>query len=190
MNLLLLDNNDSFTYNLLQVLDKAGCHEISIRMSENFDPVEAGQFDKIVFSPGPGTPDEFPVMYDLLRIYGEQKSFLGICLGHQAIASYYGARLINMQLPSHGKQSEVHILSDCRVFEGIKSPFTGGLYHSWIVDDEDFPDELEIIARSTEGNIMGIKHKTADIYGFQFHPESIMTPDGLILIKNWLLNRK
>lgn len=186
MKLLLLDNNDSFTYNLLQLLDKAGCKDISIRMSKDFNPEDAEQFDKIVFSPGPGLPGEFPVMHELLRLYGDKKSFLGICLGHQAIASFYGAGLLNMPEVSHGRQSEVEIHTDCRLFKGINSPVLAGLYHSWIVDPIDFPVELEIIAKSKEGRIMGLKHRNADIYGLQFHPESIMTPEGLMIIRNWL----
>jgi len=186
MKLLILDNKDSFTFNLRQLFEEAGCTEIQVCSTFDYQVADAEWFDKIVFSPGPGLPEEFPVMKHMLKQYGETKSILGICLGHQAIAGFFGASLLNLNQVVHGKQLQVTVLSEDPLFQGIRSPFEAGLYHSWSVEERDFPEQLEITAKSSNGGVMALRHKKFDIRGVQFHPESFMTPDGLKMIKNWL----
>ena len=187
MKVLIVDNHDSFTYNLAQLLEQSGCNEITI-IKNNSEDFDAAAFDKIIFSPGPGIPsEEAGLMKSLLKKYSTSKSILGICLGHQAIAEYYGAKLIHLNKVYHGIKVNINIIENPDyLFNGLPETISGGLYHSWGVSTEGLPDCLKITAFSEEGIIMGISHKMYDVKGLQFHPESIMTEHGAAIMKNWL----
>jgi anthranilate synthase component 2 len=187
MKVLIVDNYDSFTYNLVQLLEQAGCAEATT-VKNNCKDIDASDFDKIIFSPGPGIPsEEAGLMRSILNKYAASKSILGICLGHQSIAEYYGANLMNMDKVLHGIKAKVNIIPNSDpIFAGLPETIYGGLYHSWKVSNDGFPDCLKITAISAEGIIMGISHKKYNVKGLQFHPESIMTEHGAAIIKNWL----
>lgn len=186
VQLVLIDNNDSFTYNIVQTLARYGCRA-TVRAHSSFTIEEAAHYDKIIFSPGPGTPDEYPIMAALLEHYGSTKSILGVCLGHQAIAMYYGARLINLASVYHGQRRCIDILdSSDTLFSGIASGTPVGLYHSWAVAPESVPEHLRITSVSEDGIVMSIAHSQYDIRGVQFHPESIITDEGHRMLANWL----
>ncbi|MCL3781372.1 aminodeoxychorismate/anthranilate synthase component II [Prolixibacteraceae bacterium JC049] len=186
MKLLIVDNHDSFTYNLVQLIEEAGCTNYQIVANEAVNIAAAAEFTHILFSPGPGLPDEFPAMKQLLEQYAPSKSFLGICLGHQAIAEFYGGQLYNLPEVVHGQVKHITQKKNDMLFSTIDNQFDVGLYHSWIVSNNHFPEELEITALSEENRIMALRHRSLNIRGVQFHPESIMTPNGLEMIKNWL----
>ncbi len=186
MALLLVDNHDSFTYNLVQLIEEASCKDYIVELSEKVNIKMAQAFSHIMFSPGPGLPNDFPIMKRLLQAYASQKHFLGICLGHQAIAEYYGGQLLNLPKVVHGQSVNVYLQKEDLLFKDVRSPFEVGLYHSWVVDTQNFPSDLEITALSDIGRIMALRHKAYSVRGVQFHPESIMTPQGLLMIKNWL----
>ncbi len=188
MALLLVDNHDSFTYNLVQLIEEAGCKDYLVEVSEKVNIEMAQPFSHIMFSPGPGLPNDFPVMKQLLQAYASQKHFLGICLGHQAIAEYYGGQLLNLPKVVHGQTAQVYSQQKEGLFKDLASPFEVGLYHSWVVDTQNFPSDLEITALSDIKRIMALRHKVYSVRGVQFHPESIMTPQGLRMIKNWFAN--
>ena len=184
---LLLDNNDSFTYNLAELLRNNGKVTFNIITAGNLPSVRISGYDKILFSPGPGLPDEHPVIFEILRHYSDSKSILGVCLGHQAIALFSGAGLFNLGKVRHGEVVTVSVVSSSRnLFAGLPGQFEAGLYHSWAVRKEDLPRCLEITAISEDGTIMGLAHKTLDICGVQFHPESIMTKCGQKIMDNWI----
>jgi len=190
---LVVDNYDSFTYNLVQILEKCNKGHFEVMRNDRVDPVTAGQFDGFLFSPGPGRPTEAPIMAELLRLYQDRKSFLGVCLGHQAIAEAYGMQLINLPTVRHGLKMRIRIddPSDY-LFKGLPLEFEAGLYHSWAVRDEDNSlrptREIRVTARSQDGLIMAISHVRYDIKGVQFHPESYLTDYGSVIIKNWIEN--
>jgi anthranilate synthase component II len=187
MKVLIVDNFDSFTYNLAQMVERTnGCAPVILKNdSAEYD---ISGFDKIIFSPGPGIPsEEAGLMKRTIRDFSKTKSILGICLGHQAIAEFYGARLINLDTVYHGIKADVRITGSSDVlFSRMPNTISGGLYHSWGVSGDDFPECLTITAVSNEGIIMGIAHKTYNIKGLQFHPESIMTELGENILRNWL----
>lgn len=187
MKVLIVDNHDSFTYNLAQLVEQSGCNEITIikNCSKDFD---AAAFDKIIFSPGPGIPsEETGLMKSLLKKHSTSKSILGICLGHQAIAEYYGAKLIHLNKVYHGIKVNLNIPGNPDyLFKGLPKTISGGSYHSWGVSKEKLPECLKITTFSEEGIIMGLSHKIYDVNGLQFHPESIMTEHGAAIMKNWL----
>ncbi|MBE0676974.1 MAG: aminodeoxychorismate/anthranilate synthase component II [Bacteroidales bacterium] len=185
MKLLIADNNDSFTWNLVQLAREAGASDIEVADSRNFSVSEASSFDRIIFSPGPGLPGEFPAMSEILHRFPE-KRILGVCLGLQAIGIHFGARLINMSEVMHGRQVKVNITEPEYMFTGLPGRFDAGLYHSWVLSTEDFPAGLLITATTDDGRIMAIRHRRLDIHGVQFHPESVMTPSGNQIIANWL----
>ncbi len=190
MRVLIIDNNDSFTYNLVQIVEECGISDYLVVRNTNLDVDIAGNYSKILISPGPGIPSETSNIAELIDRYHKTKSILGICLGHQAIAEYFGAKLVNFQKPFHGVKSEIKLLeTDYYLFVGLPSVIEGGRYHSWVVLNSEIPETLKITAVSTDGAIMGIAHKTFDIHGIQFHPESIMTPSGKRIINNWLYNK-
>ena len=191
MKVLIIDNHDSFTYNLSQLVEKAGCSDITIIKNDRAD-LDADVFDKIIFSPGPGIPaEEAGLMKYIIKKYSATKSILGICLGHQAIAEFYGASLINLSKVYHGIKVKIEITDLYEnIFSGLPENINGGLYHSWGVSEKDFPECLKITAISKDGIIMGLSHKTYDIKGLQFHPESIMTDYGERIIHNWLSKKK
>ena len=189
MRVLVVDNFDSFTYNLAHYIEQFAS-EVSIQRNNNISQRELDIADKIIFSPGPGLPKDSPIMFDILEKYKASKSILGVCLGHQAIGEYFGAQLFNMPEVHHGRDMETNIIADDYIYNGVNKKFTSGRYHSWAISKNDFPKELEITAQDSKGNIMSIKHKEFDIRGVQFHPESIMTEFGIDIIKNWVLARK
>jgi anthranilate synthase/aminodeoxychorismate synthase-like glutamine amidotransferase len=187
IKVLLIDNNDSFTYNLAELLRHNGKVTFYICKAGTILYERISEYDKILFSPGPGIPEEHPTLFEILRIYGKTKSIFGVCLGHQAIAQYFGARLYNLDYVRHGEVVDLNILSPChKLFTGIPLHCEAGLYHSWAVEKEDLPVELRIIAISSDGIIMGLTHQTLDICGVQFHPESVMTKFGQKLMDNWI----
>ena len=185
--ILLLDNYDSFTYNLLHILRELGA-DTEVFRNDRITVEEAGRFDKILLSPGPGIPSEAGILLPLIERYAPEKSILGVCLGEQAIAEVFGARLENLSRVFHGVESQILITADDPLFEGLGNEITAGRYHSWVVSKEGFPsDVLEITAEDKEERmIMGIRHKRYDVRGIQFHPESLMTPSGSRIIENWL----
>lgn len=185
--ILIVDNYDSFTYNLVNILRKGTNTDFVVKRNDTFDLGYVEQFDKILFSPGPDIPHKGDMMWQILETYKHTKHILGICLGFQSIGMYFGARLFNLQKVYHGQTRQIEIL-DCSepLFNDISSPFTGGLYHSWGISTEGFPGEMIITAQSSEKRIMAIRHSTLEIRGVQFHPESVMTPDGEKMIGNWL----
>ncbi len=185
MRLLILDNYDSFTYNIVHAVRQLGFSPEVYRNDEiSIDAIKT--FDKIIISPGPGIPSEAGILPELLRIYAESKPILGICLGEQAIGERFGARLRNLTDVFHGIQSTITITTDDYIFKGLPDRIKVGRYHSWVVDRGSLPDSLEMTALSDEGDVMAIRHKSYDVRGVQFHPESIMTPDGLTILSNWL----
>ena len=186
MKVLLLDNYDSFTYNLKQLIDQFSVERLDIIKNDQIELSQIEQYDKIMLSPGPGLPSEAGLMPEIIRKFGFQKPILGVCLGHHAIAEAFGGKLFNFNQPVHGISRQTQILKEDTLFKDLSQTFQVGLYHSWAVSDHDFPEELEIIARSEKGIIMALRHKIHNIKGVQFHPESIMTPLGKTLIWNWL----
>lgn len=185
MKIVIIDNYDSFTYNLAHLVKELGAEMIVYR-NDQFTIGQLEVFDKIILSPGPGIPSEAGLLLEVIKAYAGRKPMLGVCLGHQAIGEVFGAKLTNLSTVYHGIASEgVHLGND-PIFAGIPKRFVMGRYHSWVVDEADFPPSLEITAVSDDGNIMGLKHRHYDIHGIQFHPESVLTPDGRRIVSNWL----
>lgn len=186
MKLLVLDNYDSFTYNLVHILRSIGYRPDVIR-NDKISVEDVGAYDKILLSPGPGIPEEAGIMKEVIKAYGNQKSILGVCLGHQGIGEVYGAELYNLFNVLHGVSSDISILkSDDYLFKSVPEIFRGCHYHSWAILQESVPEQLEVTARDANGNIMAIAHKTLDVKGLQFHPESILTEYGEKMIENWV----
>lgn len=199
MKTIIIDNYDSFTYNLAHLVKELGA-ETEVLRNDRFRLEELERFDKIILSPGPGIPEEAGLLLDVIRTYKGRKPILGVCLGEQAIGQAFGGRLTNLSEVFHGVQTEVRIrneelimkreeralLEEDYIFRGLPEEILVGRYHSWVVDREGFPDELAITAISPEGQIMALKHRQYDIHGIQFHPESVLTPEGKTIVKNWL----
>lgn len=184
--LLILDNYDSFTYNLVQLVEQHQGWDFEVIKNDEISLNEVEVYDKILLSPGPGLPSEAGIMPQLIREYAAQKSILGVCLGHHAIAEAFGGSLFNFKQPIHGIKRKVGLLLEDAIFENIPKDFEVGLYHSWAVNEHDFPKDLELLALSEKGIIMALRHKIYDVKGVQFHPESIMTPFGKEMLWNWL----
>ncbi len=187
MKILVLDNYDSFTYNLVHII-RANGFPLDIVRNDKIQLEEIKKYDKILLSPGPGIPDEAGIMKKLIREYGPSKSILGICLGHQGIAEVYGASLYNIPKVLHGVTSVAEVKVKDYLFKDVPEKFQATHYHSWAVLPESIPPDLTITAVNNEGVIMGLSHVRYDVKGLQFHPESIMTPEGPNMIKNWLNN--
>jgi len=185
--IIVIDNYDSFTYNLVHLLNECDYDAIVWR-NDKFELKELKEFDKILLSPGPGIPSESGLLLDVIKEYGNTKSILGICLGLQAITEVYGGKLYNLKKPVHGTATPIQIVSEDILFTGLPNEFSVGRYHSWAAKKEDFPKELEITAVDSEGVIMALAHKTLDVRGVQFHPESILSEYGKEIINNWLKN--
>lgn len=185
MKLLILDNYDSFTYNIVHAVRELGIEPCVVR-NDRISPEDVDAFDKIIISPGPGIPSEAGILPELLKRYAGKKPILGICLGHQAIGECFGAKLENLEDVYHGVQTEAVITEKDYIFDGMGLRFPVGRYHSWIVSEEDFPDALIVTSRDSEGRIMSMRHRSMDIHGVQFHPESLLTPDGIKIISNFL----
>ncbi len=188
MNILVIDNYDSFTYNLVHYLEDLNC-EVTVYRNDEFDIDEIKNFDKILLSPGPGIPDEAGLLKEVIKTYAATKSILGVCLGQQAIGEVFGGSLINLEKVYHGVATNVNILVDNEsLFDGLEKQIEVGRYHSWVVDTDDFPDVLEITSTDENGQIMSLRHKTYDVRGVQFHPESVLTPNGKKILENWVTN--
>lgn len=186
---LVFDNYDSFTYNLVQMIERILGNKVDVVKNDQITLEEIDQYDKIVLSPGPGIPEEAGILLDLIKEYAPKKSILGVCLGQQAIAEAFGGSLINLSEIFHGVATPADLLKkDAKIFKDLSSGMEVGRYHSWVVSRENFPEELEITAVDKDGMIMALQHKTYDVHGVQFHPESILTPQGEIIIKNFLLH--
>lgn len=188
MKILVLDNYDSFTYNLVHIIRELGYGDsMDVIRNDKIALNDVDQYDKILLSPGPGIPLEAGIMLDLIRRYGPTKSILGICLGHQGIGEIYGAKLYNMKEVLHGVGTSVKLLKpDDYLFNGIPEEFVVGRYHSWAVEGNTVNGQLGINSVDDNGIVMGLSHKVYDVHGLQFHPESILTENGKQLIKNWL----
>lgn len=184
--ILLLDNYDSFTYNLLHLVKELGHTDIMVYRNNEITLEEVEHFDKILLSPGPGIPQEAGILLPLITRYASTKSILGICLGHQAIGEAFGGKLENLANVYHGVQSRVNLINNDSLFYDMPQEINVGRYHSWIISSKDIPHCLTITAQDEKGEIMAIRHKEYDVKGIQFHPESILTPQGKQIIANWL----
>lgn len=186
MKLLIIDNYDSFTYNLVQLVEQAGANNCSIVKNDELDKLKPDDFDRAIISPGPGVAREAGQLMWFLRKFHKTKPMLGICLGHEAIAEIFGAKLVPMKEPMHGIKNKAHVLISDGVFSGLPSIFNIGHYHSWSIDEQTLPNELEVMLRDKNNINMAIRHVKYNLVGLQFHPESIMTDHGLEMMKNWL----
>ena len=185
MKTVIIDNYDSFTYNLAHLVKALGA-EVNVLRNDQFSIEALEAYDKIILSPGPGIPSEAGLLLDVIKTYAGRKPMLGVCLGHQAIGEAFGARLENLSEVFHGVATPAHIVADDPIFCGLPKTFTVGRYHSWVVATDQLPDCLTVTAVSDEGQIMALRHKEYDIHGIQFHPESVLTPEGSIIIKNFI----
>ena len=185
MKVVIIDNYDSFTYNLSHLIKSLGA-EVTVVRNDQFELQDLEQFNKIVLSPGPGIPSEAGLLLDVIRTYAGKKLILDVCLGHQAIGEVFGGKLVNLSDVFHGVATPCHIVADDPIFSGIERDITIGRYHSWVVSNEVLPECLEVTAVSPEGQIMALRHKSLNIRGIQFHPESVLIPDGKKMIQNWL----
>ena len=187
MKILVFDNYDSFTYNLVHLVEKITGEKIDVFRNDRIGLADIAVYDKIILSPGPGIPKEAGLLLPLIKEYAASKSILGVCLGHQAIAEAFGGTLVNLTTVYHGVATPVKILNTrSGILKGLGEEIEAGRYHSWIVSDEDLPGVLEVTARDANGYIMGLQHKEFDVQGVQFHPESVLTPDGEQILRNWL----
>jgi anthranilate synthase component 2 len=183
--ILVIDNYDSFTYNLVHYLEDLNC-EVTVYRNDEFDIEEIATFDKILLSPGPGIPEEAGLLKEVIRKYGASKSILGVCLGQQAIGEVFGGTLSNLDEVYHGVATMIKtVVEDESLFEGLGKEFEVGRYHSWVVDS-NLPDVLEATSFDENGQVMSLRHKTFDVRGVQFHPESVLTPNGKRILENWV----
>jgi anthranilate synthase component II len=188
MKILVFDNYDSFTYNLVHLVEKITNVKVDVFRNDeiNLDDVEL--YDKIILSPGPGIPSEAGLLLPLIKRYAATKSILGVCLGHQAIAEAFGGTLENLTTVYHGIATSINIIKPSKLFIDLPNTIEVGRYHSWIVSKDNFSTELEITATDENGYIMAMQHKTYDVQAVQFHPESVLTPEGKKIISNWIKN--
>ena len=185
---LVIDNYDSFTYNLVHYLEDLGC-EVVVKRNDKISLEEIEAYDRILLSPGPGIPEEAGLLKDIIKAYGPRKRIFGVCLGQQAIAEVYGGRLINLDKVYHGIATPAKIEQSDYIFEGLPRTLMVGRYHSWVVDPE-LPDSLEATAVDENGQLMALRHREYDIRAVQFHPESVLTPEGKQILQNWLNHEK
>jgi anthranilate synthase component 2 len=184
--IIIIDNYDSFTYNLVHYLEDLNA-DVTVFRNDEFDIDELQKFDKIVLSPGPGVPKDAGLLVEVIKTYAKSKSILGICLGHQAIAEIFGGSLINLEKVHHGVSSTISIIApDDPIFQNLEPEIEVGRYHSWVVNPIDFPDALEITSVDANNQIMSLRHRNLDVRGVQFHPESLLTPYGKQILENWL----
>jgi anthranilate synthase component 2 len=193
MKILVFDNYDSFTYNLVHLVEKITGEKVNVYRNDQIALEDVAAYDKIILSPGPGIPEEAGLLLPLIKEYAATKSILGVCLGHQAIAEAFGGKLTNLSTVFHGVATPIKVKSHpacggTKILQGLPETIVVGRYHSWIVSDENFPEELEVTARDEHSYIMGLQHKMYDVQGVQFHPESVLTPDGEQILRNWLKN--
>lgn len=185
MNIVIIDNYDSFTYNLAHLVRELGA-TVTVLRNDQFELSALEAYDKIILSPGPGIPEEAGLLLDVIRTYAGKKPILGVCLGHQAIGQVFGGTLKNLSEVYHGVATPVHITGDEALFAGLPETMKVGRYHSWVVDTENLPACLEVTSVSPEGLIMSLRHKEMDVRGIQYHPESVLTPNGKAIIQNWI----
>ena len=183
MKIIVIDNYDSFTYNLVHYLEDLDC-EVTVKRNDNINLKYVEKFDKILISPGPGIPDEAGMTKKIIEEFYDKKSILGVCLGHQAIGEVFGGKLLNLKEVFHGVSTEIEIVANDPLFKKIPNKFKVGRYHSWIV--KDLNDSLVPLAYDDDKNVMALKHKDHDVWGVQFHPESILTEHGKTILKNWI----
>jgi len=187
MSILMLDNYDSFTYNLVQYIQELVGRDIDVYRNDEITLEEVDAYEIIILSPGPGLPKEAGIMPTLLQRYASAKKILGVCLGHQAIGEAFGASLKNLDHVYHGVETPMQVIgTDTVLFSGVPAIFPAGRYHSWVVEPDSLPDELIVTARDSAGEIMAMRHREHDVFGVQFHPESVMTPDGMQMLENFL----
>lgn len=191
MKILVFDNYDSFTYNLVHLVEKILHQKVDVYRNDQISLEKVNEYEKIILSPGPGIPEEAGLLLPLIKEYAATKSILGVCLGHQAIGEAFGGKLVNLSTVYHGVALPVHIATGydgkrSALFAGLNDTIAVGRYHSWVVADEGFPAELEVTARDDNNYIMGLQHKKYDVQGVQFHPESVLTPEGEVIMRNWL----
>lgn len=191
MKILVFDNYDSFTYNLVHLVEKILHQPVDVYRNDQLPLEKVKDYDKIILSPGPGIPEEAGLLLPLIKEYAASKSMLGVCLGHQAIGQAFGGELINLSTVYHGVALPVNALNDEAgnknfLFNGLPDSFEVGRYHSWVVSEKNFPSDLEITARDDNNYIMALQHKNFDVLGVQFHPESVLTPLGEKIMRNWL----
>ncbi|TVZ51897.1 anthranilate synthase component II [Dokdonia sp. Hel_I_53] len=184
--ILVIDNYDSFVYNLVHYLEELDCI-VTVKRNNKFHIEDCEHYDKILLSPGPGIPDEAGLLKDVIKTYAGKKPILGVCLGQQAIGEVFGGSLVNLENVFHGVATKVNIChSDTVLFKDLGSQIEVGRYHSWVVSAQDFPSVLEVTAVDENNQIMALRHREYDISAVQFHPESVLTPDGKKMIKNWV----
>ncbi len=191
VKILVFDNYDSFTYNLVHLVEKITKEKVDVFRNDEISLEQVNVYDKIILSPGPGVPSEAGLLLPLIKQYAATKSILGVCLGHQAIGEAFGGTLTNLSKVYHGVATKIQVgKRQCAVgtslFNELPNEIEVGRYHSWIISDDNFPEELEVTARDANGYIMALQHKTFDVQGVQFHPESVLTPDGEQMLRNWL----
>ncbi len=185
MNILVLDNYDSFTYNLVHCMKEIGC-EVTVKRNDKLDISEVEEFDKILLSPGPGIPDEAGLLKEIIAKYASTKTILGICLGQQAIAEVFGGTLVNLDQVYHGVATTIErVVDDEVLYDSLPKEMEVGRYHSWVVA-RDLPECLEVTSLDRNGEIMSLRHREYDVRAVQYHPESILTPEGKRMLKNWI----
>lgn len=200
MKILVFDNYDSFTYNLVHLVEKIIHEKVDVYRNDKIPMEKVKEYDKIILSPGPGIPEEAGLLLPLIKEYAASKSILGVCLGHQAIGEAFGGKLVNLTSVYHGVATKINVVKSGELtgkskkgqdakqdlFAGLPGEITVGRYHSWVISEEGFPADLTITARDEKNMIMALQHKTYDVQGVQFHPESVLTPDGEKIMRNWL----
>lgn len=187
MKILVFDNYDSFTYNLVHLVEKITHEKVDVYRNDEISLEQVNDYDKIILSPGPGVPSEAGLLLPLIKQYAATKSILGVCLGHQAIGEAFGGTLTNLSKVYHGVATPIKIInSESQIVKDLPEVIEVGRYHSWIISNKNFPAELEVTATDDNGYIMALQHKTYDVQGVQFHPESVLTPDGEKILRNWL----
>lgn len=186
MKLLVLDNYDSFTYNLVHLIEKTGYISFEVHRNDKISLSDVAEFDKIVLSPGPGLPKDAGIMPELIKVYGAKKSIFGVCLGLQAIGEAYGAKLRNLDTVYHGIATQIQLTNTDYIFNDCPKQFNVGRYHSWIINTDNLPSEIIVTAVDEHNNIMAAKHQHHDVRGVQFHPESILSEYGETILRNWL----
>ena len=195
MKILVFDNYDSFTYNLVHLVEKITHQKVDVYRNDQITLDEINKYDKIILSPGPGIPNEAGLLLDVIKTYAPTKSILGVCLGHQAIGEAFGGTLVNLSDVYHGVATPITVLEAGQqpganntrpLYAGLGQTINVGRYHSWVVSSQNFPGTLTVTALDEHGYIMGLKHNTYDVQGVQFHPESVLTPEGEKILRNWL----
>jgi anthranilate synthase component 2 len=188
MKILVLDNYDSFVYNLVHYIKQLGYTEVDVYRNDKIALPDVAKYDKILLSPGPGIPKESGIMLDLIKQYAETKSIMGVCLGHQAIAESFGGALENMDEVLHGVGNKMEVVAEDSIYNELPTSFEVGRYHSWQVKKDTLGDVFKLTGVDENGNVMSMRHKSLDLVGVQYHPESVLTEHGLKIIENWLKN--